>query len=84
MLRMDLCIAIAGPIESMHRSTKEHIKKHLGKAPKTRALSQEERWKFPIKYKNNLIDDLNNMFKTLSTMTGVEYPELRKKDGSSS
>jgi hypothetical protein len=83
IFRQDLFIAVAGPIEAMHKSTKEHIKKHIGKDPKTIPYSTEERWKFPIQYKNRLIDDINNMFKTLATMTGVEYPELRKRDDGS-
>jgi hypothetical protein len=83
VLRSDLCIAIAGPIEAMHTSTKEHIKKHIGKEPNLAGLSTEERGKFPVQYKNRLIGEINGMFKTLSTMTGVEYPELRKRDNGS-
>lgn len=79
LLKTDLCVAVVKPIELIYKSTREHVTKHIGKEPKQIPLSQEEACKFPIQYKNRLIDGVNDLFKTLSTMTGTEYPELRKR-----
>lgn len=85
ILRTDLCVLIAKPIEIIYQSAREHIAKHIGKEPKIVALSSEEMYKFPVQYKNRLVPEVNNLFKTLSTMTGIEYPELyRRNNGSNS
>ena len=79
VLREDLCVAITKPIEVIYKSTKEHISKHIGKAPIGVPLSYEESWKFPVQYKNRLIVAVNDLFKTLETMTGTKYPKLNKR-----
>jgi hypothetical protein len=79
LLRTDLCIAIAKPIEVIYKSTKDHVAKHFGKEPKSVPLSFEELGKFPVQYKNRLMLATNDLFKTLTTMTGVDYPELNKR-----
>ena len=86
IVRSDLIMAVAAPIEVIYKSTHERVTKILGKKPNVVPLSHEGRYKFPIHYKNDIITAINNMFKTLETMSGVSYPELRKRkqDGSAS
>ena len=79
LLRADLCVTVAGPLEAIYSSTREHITKHLGKPPKSMVLNPEEIYKSPVHYKNRLILAINDLFKTLGTMTGIEYPELNKR-----
>lgn len=80
ILQGDLIVAAVAPIEVIYKSTYERVKQVLGKEPTVTSLSLEGRSKFPISYKNHVIESINDMFGTLKTMTGIGYPELKKRE----
>lgn len=83
ILHSDLCIAIIAPIENIYNSTVERLKQLTKQEPagiKTVSdLIAQKKFIDPISLKVKVISELNKMFVTLQTLTGVEYPSLKER-----
>lgn len=77
LLLKDLGIVIVAPLEGLNQSLKERIAQILGKEPQTPEL-KSDKYDKPIESKKILLKSINNMFRTLETMTGMKYPVLEK------
>lgn len=75
ILIKDLGITIVAPLEGINKGLKERLTQILGKEPQTPQLGAY-RYDNPIKSKKTLLKSINNMFRTLETMTGTKYPVL--------
>jgi len=81
ILEQDLCIAIIAPIENMYDSMVERLEQLTGKKPAGvedfGKLIVNKAFKDPCGLKGEMISELNKMFVTLQTITGIEYPEIK-------
>ena len=75
ILIQDLGIIIVAPLEGINQSLKERLTQILNKEPQTPKLDSNK-YINPIETKKILLESINNMFKTLETMTGYRYPVL--------
>jgi len=84
LLYADLCIAIVAPLEKIYDSVVERLEQLTGQKPagveEISHLIMKQSIVNPIDLKFRILSELNKMFVTLQTLTGIEYPSLKERD----
>jgi hypothetical protein len=83
LLYADLCIAVVIPLEKIFEATTERLVQLTGQTPAgvkdIQHMLANRSIVEPIGLKRHIVRELNKMFVTLQTLTGVEYPSLKEK-----